>query len=234
VLRRKAHIRPHHVDEFEGLEAHRRYLRTTIRQLKRRPFQRLRAWIHTVSSQSAVNAALSTHVVVLAFLIAAFHISVQPAWADELSRTHSVLWYPLDERLFYANAVATFLAALAAPAFYLVRRASLRQECWLEFRALKELANSDPNEAIEEPQFGDAAHDANAGTNGDDPNWSAVLGLSPSATMEEVKEAYKALVKQNHPDRVHGMSAAFMNLAETETKRINAAYRQALISAHSP
>jgi hypothetical protein len=159
---------------------------------------------------------------------------VQPAWADELSRTHSVLWYPLDERLFYANAVATFLAALAAPAFYLVRRASLRQECWLEFRALKELANSDSNEAIEEPQFGDAAHDANAGTNGDDPNWSAVLGLSPSATMEEVKEAYKALVKQNHPDRVHGMSAAFMNLAETETKRINAAYRQALISAHSP
>jgi DnaJ domain len=234
LLRRKAHIRPHHVDEFEGLEAHRRYLRTTIRQLKRRPFQRLRAWIHTVSSQSAVNAALATHVVVLAFLIAAFHISVQPAWADELSRTHSVLWYPLDERLFYANAVATFLAALAAPAFYLVRRASLRQECWLEFRALKELANSDPNEAIEEPQFGDAAHDANAGTNGDDPNWSAVLGLSPSATMEEVKEAYKALVKQNHPDRVHGMSAAFMNLAETETKKINAAYRQALISAHSP
>ena len=63
--------------------------------------------------------------------------------------THSVLWYPLDERLFYANAVATFLAALAAPAFYLVRRASLRQECWLEFRALKELANSDPDEAIE-------------------------------------------------------------------------------------
>jgi DnaJ domain len=234
LLRRKAHIRPHHVDEFEGLEAHRRYLRTTIRQLKRRPFQRLRAWIHTVSSQSAVNAALATHVVVLAFLIAAFHISVQPAWADELSRTQSVLWYPLDERLFYANAVATFLAALAAPAFYLVRRASLRQECWLEFRALKELANSDPNEAIEEPQFGDAAHEANAGTNGDDPNWSAVLGLSPSATMEEVKEAYKALVKQNHPDRVHGMSAAFMNLAETETKRINAAYRQALISAHSP
>ena len=162
LLRRKAPIRPHHVDEFEGLEAHRRYLQTTIRQLKRRPLQRLRGWIHTLSSQSAVNAALATHVVVLAFLIAAFHITVQPAWADELSRAHNVLWYPLDDRLFYANAVATFLAALAAPAFYLVRRASLRQECWLEFRALKELANSDPDEAIEQPQFGEAAHEANA------------------------------------------------------------------------
>jgi DnaJ domain len=233
LLRRKAHIRAHHVDEFEGLEAQRRYLRKTIRQLKQRPLQRLRAWAHTVSSQSAVNAALATHVAVLAFLIAAFHISVQPAWADELSRAHNVLWYPLDERLFYANAVATFLAALAAPAFYLVRRASLRQECWLEFRALKEFANSDPDEVTEQPQFGDAAHEANADANGDDATWSAVLSLSPSATVEEVKEAYKALIKQNHPDRVHGMSAAFKNLAETETKRINAAYRQALISAHS-
>jgi DnaJ-domain-containing protein 1 len=51
--------------------------------------------------------------------------------------------------------------------------------------------------------------------------------------MEEVKEAYKALIKQNHPDRVHGMSAAFKTLAESETKRINAAYRQALVSANS-
>jgi DnaJ-domain-containing protein 1 len=51
--------------------------------------------------------------------------------------------------------------------------------------------------------------------------------------MEEVKEAYTALIKQNHPDRVHGMSAAFKTLAESETKRINAAYRQALVSANS-
>jgi DnaJ-like protein len=233
LLRRKVHVRPHHIDEFEGLEVHRRYLRTTIRQLKQRPLRRLLAWVHTISSQSAVNAALTTHVTVLAFLIATFHISVQPAAAAELSRAYGVLWYPLDERLFYANAVATFLAALAAPAFYLVRRARLRQECWLEFRALKALANSDPDEAVERPQFGEAAHEANSNANGDDPNWSAVLGLSPSATIEEVKEAYKALIKQNHPDRVHGMSAAFKSLAEIETKRINAAYRQALISAHS-
>lgn len=233
LLRRTARIDPNHTEEHEGFEAHRRYLRTTIQQLKRRPLQRLRAWAHTVSSQSAVGAALATHVAVLTFLIAAFHISVQAAWADELSRARNVLWYPLDERLFYANAVATFLAALAAPAFYLVRRTSLRQECWLEFRALKELADSDPDEAIEQPQFGEAGQGADAGTDGEGVSWSTVLGLSPSATMEEVKEAYKALIKQNHPDRVHGMSAAFKNLAESETKRINAAYRQALVSAHS-
>jgi hypothetical protein len=41
------------------------------------------------------------------------------------------------------------------------------------------------------------------------------------------------LIKQNHPDRVQGMSQAFKKLAEFETKKLNAAYRQAL-SAASP
>jgi DnaJ-class molecular chaperone len=55
--------------------------------------------------------------------------------------------------------------------------------------------------------------------------------VSETATVEEVKEAYKALIKQNHPDRVQGMSPAFKELAEAETKKINAAYREALNSA---
>ena len=39
------------------------------------------------------------------------------------------------------------------------------------------------------------------------------------------------LIKQNHPDRVHGMSPAFRELAEAETKRINVAYQEALACA---
>jgi DnaJ-domain-containing protein 1 len=64
----------------------------------------------------------------------------------------------------------------------------------------------------------------------DDENWIRILGVSESATIDEVKRAYKSLIKQNHPDRVQGMSQAFKRLAETETKKINAAYRQALNS----
>jgi hypothetical protein len=38
------------------------------------------------------------------------------------------------------------------------------------------------------------------------------------------------LLKQNHPDRVHNMSLAFRRLAESETKKLNIAYAEALAS----
>jgi DnaJ-class molecular chaperone len=63
----------------------------------------------------------------------------------------------------------------------------------------------------------------------EDSAWFDVLGLSSSATIDDVKQAYKALVKQSHPDRVHGMSPVFRELAEAETKKINIAYAEALM-----
>jgi curved DNA-binding protein CbpA len=56
------------------------------------------------------------------------------------------------------------------------------------------------------------------------------LGVSQLATLEEIKQAYKAKIKQNHPDRVHGMSSIFRELAEAQTKRLNSAYEDALMS----
>ena len=47
---------------------------------------------------------------------------------------------------------------------------------------------------------------------------------------EGIKDAYKALIKQSHPDRVQGMSPIFRKLAEAETKKLNAAYRHALLA----
>jgi molecular chaperone DnaJ len=48
-----------------------------------------------------------------------------------------------------------------------------------------------------------------------------VLGLSPNASDDEVKAAYRRLAKQYHPD-LHGGSAE----AEAKMKEINAAYSQ--------
>ena len=52
----------------------------------------------------------------------------------------------------------------------------------------------------------------------------ATLGISPSATDEEVKAAYRSLALKYHPDRFAGKSDAERKAAEDKFKEINAAY----------
>src|SRR6202044_625061 len=108
-------------EERDDLQTHAQHLRGTIARLKRRPLQRLHAWVHAASAQSALAGAIAAYGVALALAIAASQASGQAAWADELNAgaRHVVAWYPLDARLFYANAVAAGVAIAAAALFYL-------------------------------------------------------------------------------------------------------------------
>jgi hypothetical protein len=227
-------------DEVDDLRAHAQLLRETIVRLKRRPLQRLRSWMHLISSKSALGRGLAAHVVGFALLLVIFRGPEQPAWADEVTTgARTVLaWYPFDARLFYANAVATGFAAAAVPLFYLARWIGLRREYGYEFNTFKELARSDPGQLFDQLDIAEAGADAATGADtneaGADEAWQDVLGLPSSATIEQVKEAFKRLVKQNHPDRLHDMSPALRTLAETETKRLNAAFRQALVIVSRP
>ena len=223
-----ADIRRPHADELEDLDAHAHHLGAAIVRLNRQPLERLKSWVHLVSSRFALGYALAAHAVGFALLIVAFYVSKEIA--DEWMRELTDLWFSFPiERILVANAVASSFAAMTLPAFYLARRASLRQEYRFEFGVLKDLAGAEPAEAIDQFQFGD---DYTRHPDSDlpylDAGCFAVLGLPESATIEEIKDAYKALIKQNHPDRVHGMSPAFQTLAETETRKLNAAYREAL------
>ena len=219
-------------EERDDLQAHAQHLRGTIARLKRRPLQRLHAWVHAASARSALAGAIAAYGMALALAVAAPQAPDQAAWADELNARHAIAWYPLDARLFYANAVAAGFAIAAAALFYLLRRARLRRDYELEICAFEDLAYSDPLRPAEPPPADDAAFDPSQWTEANENNandtWFAVLGLSSAATIEDVRDAYKTLIKQNHPDRVHGMAPVFRALAEAETKRINAAYRQAL------
>ncbi len=195
-------------DERDDLQAHAEHLLASIGRLRRRPLQRLKTWIDVRCAQFALGQALAVHIVgLILMLLAAFRVSGVSAWAAEFSTAadNALVWYPFDARLFYANAAATAFAAAAAPLFYLTRRAALRRERGVEFCVFKNLANTDPNRSAEEAEpCASAQYEPPVGHRTGACDWPAVLRLSRNATIEEVKEAYKTLIKQNHPDRGSG------------------------------
>jgi len=217
-------------DEFDDLREHAEHLRAMILRLRRRPLQRLRRWTHVLSWRFALGRAFVSHLVGLVLLIVVLHFSERSASAGELTTIakNSLVWYPFDERLFHANALAAAIAALATPFFYLLRRIGLRHEYALEFCLLEDLAARDPRPAVEQNEGSADSAQPEAGER-DRDNCFAVLGLTPPSTAEKVREAYRTLIKQNHPDRVHDLSPAIRHLAEAETKKINVAYQQALL-----
>ena len=51
-----------------------------------------------------------------------------------------------------------------------------------------------------------------------------VLGVSPDATDDEVKKAYRALARKYHPDKYRDSDLA--DLASEKMKEVNAAYEE--------
>lgn len=58
--------------------------------------------------------------------------------------------------------------------------------------------------------------------------WHQTLAVSPSATPEEIKTAYRTLMKLYHPDKVASLGVELQVLAEAKAKEISAAYREGL------
>jgi DnaJ-domain-containing protein 1 len=57
--------------------------------------------------------------------------------------------------------------------------------------------------------------------------WHDVLEIKQSASIEEIKYAYRRMIALYHPDRVAGLGNEFKVLAERRAKEINAAYASA-------
>lgn len=58
--------------------------------------------------------------------------------------------------------------------------------------------------------------------------WYETLEVKPSATLEEIKAAYKRKISQYHPDKVSSLGSEFTLIAEKKTKQINSAYKKAV------
>jgi hypothetical protein len=219
-------------EEVEDLQIYLRDLRATIVRLRQRPFKRYKSWVHAVSARSALGRSLLCYLLVLAGLIAVLCAYQPILWArgiDPGFKTY-VLWQAVKGRLLLANWLTANFAALMTPLFYAARRVTLNRLNGAQISALREFAGAG-TEPLSPEWRGDAggvaAEDLTEAAGRTD--WPLVLGVSPTATLDEVKQAYKGLIKKNHPDRVNDMSPSFVRLAEAETKKLNVAYAEALI-----
>jgi hypothetical protein len=223
VFAARADAGPHGTDERDDLHAHASHLHATIVKLRRLPLRRLRTWVHAMSLRAALGRAVVVYLTAFALFVLAFWLLGQSALAQQLGAGASgLLSSLLAASVFQANAAGASLAGLSAPVSYLRRRTILRRKFALEFCVLKELAETPPGQRVDRPEESIRVEPAV------DRCCFTTLGVSRSASLDEVREAYRALIRQNHPDRVHNMSPAIRDLAEEETKRINAAYQEAL------
>jgi DnaJ like chaperone protein len=60
------------------------------------------------------------------------------------------------------------------------------------------------------------------------PDCFAVLGVLPTASTAEIRDAYKRLMSQYHPDHVAHLGQELRDLAQQKSKEISAAYVQAM------
>jgi DnaJ domain len=232
--RGRDNLRQQFREELEDLESYARDLRLTIIRLRGRPFKRYRSWAHLVSAQFALGRSLGCYSLILALLLAAFCYFEPILWAPGIGASFKtfVLWQAVKGRMLFANWMAANFVAISMPLLYIVRRATLYREHRRQVLNLKAFAATDPDRLIHDRQDNEeAVEERPEGSREvvEDCDWFSVLDVLPSATIEEVKQAYKVLVKKNHPDRVQDMSPSFVKLAEAETKKLNAAYEEALI-----
>jgi len=59
-------------------------------------------------------------------------------------------------------------------------------------------------------------------------DWSVILDISPSATVEEIRKAYKVQMSKYHPNKVAALGVELRQLADKKSKEINIAYRRAM------
>jgi DnaJ-domain-containing protein 1 len=237
-LRRRAEIREQYDAEIRDLQACAHHLRASIVRLRRRPIQRLRYWVHVLSCRHALSGSLAAYATIVGPLIVFAYFADQPHWAQGLTSTLDplLIWKPFDERLLYVNGITGVLAVIMVPALYIVRRVKLFSDHRTQTQSLEDFAGADPDLLVAADGAADTAYTDDAPSiepAADNDCWFAVLGLSPTATVDEVREAYRAKIKQTHPDRVQDMAPTIRKLAESETQRLNEAYQEALAAVRA-
>ncbi len=79
---------------------------------------------------------------------------------------------------------------------------------------------------------GDSSKQDSINKNEITPDWTLVLGITQNASVQEIREAYRGLISQYHPDKVAQLGPELQKLAAEKSTLINAAYQQAMKAQH--
>lgn len=229
--RRRIEFRERHASEFQDLSDYARDLRSTIIRIRGRPLQRYKSWAQVMSLQVGFRRSINAYFLTAVTLSVLFSRSQGEAHARSVKDAIDAFtqWKLFDGAL-NASGLLIVAAIGVLPIFYLRHRLKLRKLHAVQIRLLQDLASADTDKVHRSPAGGAADQGSTTSLEfSDEPSCFNVLGLSPSATVEDVKNAYKVLVKQTHPDRVQDMSLMIRKMAESETKKLNVAYAEALV-----
>ena len=58
--------------------------------------------------------------------------------------------------------------------------------------------------------------------------WHEILEVNSSASLDEIRTAYKRKISMYHPDKVSSMGPEFDEIAQRKSKEINSAYDEAI------
>ena len=129
--------------------------------------------------------------------------------------------------LLYARSPIDLIPDFFRPIGFLDDLALLAIIWWWLQKKRRETA--EPSHSQEEPSSSESrsesrSHEAKPKEEKRRKSPHEVLGVPLSANEQEIEAAYKNLMKQYHPDRVHGLGEELQEVAQKKAKEINAAY----------
>ena len=169
---------------------------------------------------------------------------VQPSWLTDVSSfafKYSWLAAPPDASTLGAKLIAFCVAAPISIVIWAATTTNLQVplareqmflSLWYEGTGDDVLGISDEEQFVEDKHAAQA-DDVVVEERLQQPEWWTVLGVSTDASVAQIKSAYRAQIKQYHPDKVADLGPKLKVVAEEQTRVLNAAYEEGLRSASS-